>query len=327
MSPRQLLLLIPVLAGSRCPCAGRPDAEPPASIVRIALADEADERRPVALPTESENTVEVDFPWPVEDWAGRGFTPDADRFAGDFVIEAERGKTRIFVTPLTAGAHRVLHVILVGPGGGTRGVPIEFIPAPGGLAWTKVVFEGREPAGPPRPTVSLAADAPRSRLREPGPDSELGLLRTMRLMVNTTAEGAGDVAAANPALSLARLDGAPRSFGDFTISNRFALRDSTTDTLGLCASVANQTSRRLLFDPESWVVRVGDRVYPIRTVDFAGELEPGATGVVLLVVARGPDGRPTRLLPDNRFEASVVLAGSVNPRPVMRMPLEGMEAP
>ena len=327
MSPRQLLLLIPVLAGSRCPCAGRPDAEPPPSIVRIALADEADERRPVALPTEAENTVEVDFPWPVEDWAGRGFTPDADRFAGDFVIEAERGKTRIFVTPVTAGAHRVLHVIHGGPEGATRGVPIEFIPAPAGLACTKVVFVAGTPAGPPRPKVSRAAATPRTRIREPGPESELGLLRTMRLMANTTADGAGDIAAANPALSLAGLDGAPRSFGDFTISNRFALRDSSTDTLGLCASVANQTSRRLLFDPESWVVRVGDRVYPVRTVDFASELEPGATGSVLLVVSRGPDGAPTRLLPDNRFEVSVLLTGSANPRPVMRMALEGTETP
>ena len=325
MRPVISLLLLPALAGLRCALSGAPPADPqaPPSIVRIALPAEADERRPVAVPTEPENTVEVDFPWPIEDWAGRGFTPEAEKFAGDFVVEAARGKTRLFVTPVAAGAHRVLHVVVGEPGGPSRGVPIEFIPAPAGLAWRKVVFAGGDAPAARRPAVSLDEGPPRSRFREPSPESEIGIMRTMRLMLNTTAEGAGDIAAANPALALNSLGGAPRSFGDFTITNRFALRDASSDTLGLCASVANNTARRLLFEPTSWVVRAGDRVYPVRTVDFAGELEPGATGIVLLVLARGPDGAPTRLLPDNDFGISVVLDGSVNPRPVIRMPLEG----
>jgi hypothetical protein len=326
VSPKNLLLLVPVLAGAR---AGSPAADPgpPPSIVRIVLPAEADERRPFAVPTDNDNTVEVDFPWPLEDWAGRGFTPDAEKFAGDFVIEAARGKTRLFVTPVAAGAHRVLHVVLAQPGGPTRSIPVEFIPAPAGLAWSKVVFEGAAAAGAPRPAVSLGAAPPRTRFREPSPESQMGLVRTMRLMLNTTEAGAADIAAANPALELKSLDGEPRSFGDFTIANRFALRDSATDTLGLCASVANHTARRLLFDPGSWVVRAGERVYPVRTVDFAGELEPGATGIAFLVLARGPDGAPTLLLPDNNFDISALLGGSVNPRPVIRMPLGGFGAP
>jgi hypothetical protein len=295
------------------------------SIVRIALPSEEDERQPIELPTEPENTVEVDFPWPVEDWAGRGFTPDPEKFAGDFVIEATRGKERIFVTPVAVGAHRVLHVVLGEPGGGSRGIPIEFIPAPAGLAWRKVVFAAKRANGAPLPSVSLDSRAPGAAIRAPGPESELGLIRTLRLMLNTTAEGAGEVASANPALSLKMLDGIPESFGDFTVARRFAVRDSTTDTVGICVSVANQTARRLLFDPGSWVVRVGDRVYPVGTVDFAGELEPGATGAAFLVLARGPNGERTRLLPDNPFEISAIVAGSANPRPVRRMPLEGFD--
>jgi hypothetical protein len=292
--------------------------------VRISLPAEADERRPVAVPTEPENTVEVDFPWPVEDWAGRGFTPDPEKFAGDFVIEAARGSPRLFVTPVAAGAHRVLHVVVAEPGVPARGVPIEFIPAPAGLAWSKVLFESGRPAGAPRPKMSLDARPPGTRLREASAESEIGLLRTMRLMLNTTEDGAGDIAAANPALTLRSLDGTPRSFGDFTISSRFAIRDASTGALGICVSVANQTARRLLFEPASWAVRVGDRVYPVPTVDFSDELEPGATAAVLLVLARGPDGAPTPLLADNSFEISAVLGASVNPRPVIRMPLKGI---
>ena len=297
-----------------------------ATIERIILPPEGDELRPAAVPTEPENTVELDFPRPVEDWAGRGFTPDAEKYAGDFVIEATRGKERVFVTPIAAGAHRVLHVVLSLAGGKSRGIPIEFVPAPPGLAWRKVVFVAQEPAPVASRKFTLSGLAPRPRFRSPSPESELGLLATLRLMLNTTAEGARQVAAANPALELAVLEAAPRSFGDFTITARFAVRESTTDTLGICASVANATPRRLVFDPSGWVVRAGERVYPVATVDFAGEIEPGGTCPVLLLITRAPDEAPTLLLPGNRFEISAVLVASVNPRPVLGLPLPGFES-
>jgi|CZKI01.1.fsa_nt_gi hypothetical protein len=325
MNRRGLLFLLPVAAGVLCALSAGPvaDPAPPPSIVRIELPAEGDERRPLALPTEPGSTTEIDFPWPVEDWAGRGFTPDPEKFAGDFVIQAARGSPRVFVTPVAAEAHRVLHVVLAPAAGLTRGVPIEFIPAPAGLAWRKVVFAAEAPRAEARPAIALSARPPRTRLREPSPESEIGLLRTLRLMLNATAAGARDIAAANPSLAFTSFDGQRRSFGDFTILTRFAVLDSTTGALGLCASVENHTERRLLFDPDSWVVRAGDRVYPIRTADFANELESGATGTAFLVLARGPDGQAARLLPGNDFEISVVLGGSVNPRPVRRMPLEG----
>ena len=190
------------------------------------------------------------------------------------MIEASRGKSRVFITPVVAQAHRVLHIVLAEPGGASRGVPIELVPAPAGLAWRKVVFGVRAPAPPEKHPVSLELQAPRSRVREPSPESEMGILRTLRLMHGAGDDGAAAIAAANPAFRLHVLDGVPRSFGDFTLSNLFALRDATTGTLGLCVSVASASPRRLLFDPEAWVVRVGERIYPIRTLDFAGTLEP-----------------------------------------------------
>ena len=190
----------------------------------------------------------------------------------------------------------------------TRSVALEFIPSPAGLAWRKVVFAPGEPAGSGPAGVPPSGAAPRAPARvEPGlgdrppPDAQ-------RSCANSTAEGARGIAAANPSLSLREPSTPPpRSFGDFSVQCLFAARDATTGALGLCASVSNHTARRLLFDPSSWVVRAGDRVYPVRTVDFAGEIEPGGSQAAFLVLARGPDGRPTRLPADDEFEASVVL--------------------
>lgn len=315
------------LAAAAClaAAAGTDPHPAPDTIVRIALSPEDDERQPFAVPAEPQDTVEIDFPWAVQDWAGRGFTPDAEKYAGDLIIEASRGSPRIFVTPVTGEAHRVLHVVLAQAEGRSRSIPLEFIPAPAGLAWRKVIFTfaGGEATGAPKVTLSDLAPSP--ALREPSPESEIGVLRTLRLLSNADPDGARALAAANPSLELKTLDARPRSFGDFTLTPRIALRDATTDTLALCVSVANAGGRRLLFDPASWIIRVGDRAYPVRTVDFGNELEPGATAAAFLVLARGPNGEPTRLLPDNDFEVSVKMSGSVNPRPVRRLSLKGFD--
>jgi hypothetical protein len=299
----------------------------PASIVHLRLPPESDERQPIAVPTEPENTVELDFPWPVDDWAGRGFTPDADKFAGDFVIEATRGKSRIFVTPVAPDAHRVLHVVLAPPGLPSRSVPLELLPAPAGLAWRKLVLEDGSAESRQGPAVTLTARPPRSALRESSPESEIGLIRTMRLFLDTGKGGARSVAEANPSLQYAEGAGEPRSFGDFSISLRFALRDGRTGALGLCAEVSNHTRRRLEFDPQSWVVRAGNDVFEIGTADFSGELEPGAVGYAFLVLARGPDGLATRLLPGDDLRLSVLPVASLNPRPVSRIAIPELGPP
>ncbi len=218
---------------------GAPAGTP--SIVHLRLPSESDERQAIAVPTEPANSVEIDFPWPLEDWAGRGFTPDPDKFAGDFVVEAHRGSPRLFVTPVAADAHRVLDVVLAPPGGASRGVTLEFLPAPAGLAWRKLILENA-PAGTDRsPAVTLSRTRPATRLRASCADSELGLIRTMRLMLDAGADGARAVAEANPALELSEFPEEPRSFGDFSITNRFAVRDATTGALGLCARSCKPT--------------------------------------------------------------------------------------
>ena len=115
------------------------------TIVHIGLQPESEQRFPIIVPTEPEITLELEFPWPLEDWIGRGFTPEPGKYAGDFIVDATRGSTRLFVAPIVPQAHRVLHVILSPVSGATLSVPIELIPAPRGLAWRKIVFSACKP--------------------------------------------------------------------------------------------------------------------------------------------------------------------------------------
>ncbi len=306
---------------------------PPPTIRRLTLPPEAEQRYPIAVPTDPDHSVELDVPWPVVDWAGRGFTPDPEVYAGDFLVDASRGSPRIFVTPLVSGGHRVLHLIVQPPGGTTRSIPLEFLAAPAGEAWHKVVLVDGAPAaespdaaspsrgGPPRRAARAPSpDAPAGR--KPTPADELGLIRLMRRLHGLQADEAAALVAAQPALQWDDEARAPRSFGPFTVRLAFALRDGTTGCLGLCVEVRNATGRRLIFDAESWVVRSGDRVYPVRTADFANEVEPESVQTAWLVLTGAPDQNPARLLPDQDLSVSVRLSASVNPRPIFRFPVD-----
>jgi hypothetical protein len=315
-----------------CTAAGG-NAVPAPTIVRLALPAEAEQRYPIAIPTDSDHSVELDFPWPVADWAGRGFTPDPESYAGDFLVDASRGSPRIFVTPLVSGGHRVLYVVLQPPGAAPRSVPLEFHAAPPGAAWHKVVLTdspsgsgvkpdaGVPPAGM-RHARAPADPAMEGSYRAPTTTVELELIRAMRRVRALGPDEAATSLGGQSPLQLDDRGRPPRSFGAFTLRQVVALRDGRTACLGLGIDVRNLTPRRLVFDPESWVVRAGDRIYPVRTVDFANEVEPDTAQTAWLVLARGPDGHPIPLQADDDLQVSVRLTAAVNPKPMLRFPVD-----
>jgi hypothetical protein len=327
-----------VLAG-RVPGPGRLRGEsagaPPPTIRRLILPAESAQRYPIAIPTDPEHSVELDFPWPVVDWAGRGFTPDPEAFAGDFLVDASRGSPRIFVTPLVSGGHRILHLIGQPPGAPPRSVPLEFVAAPAGEAWHKVVLVEAAPASvepdaapsaseDTRRPAALTARTDPQTFREPTAADELALIRLMRRLRGLSSHEAAALLAQQAALEWDDHARLPHSFGPFTLRLAFALHDAATDCLGLCVELRNATARRLVFDADSWVVRSGERVYPVRTVDFTHEVEPESVQTAWLVLARSPDGTPIRLRPDRELSVSVRLAASVNPKPMLRFPVDSL---
>ncbi len=315
--PLTILLLL-AAAGARATAAA------PASVVHLPLPGPSEESQPISMPTDPRDTLEVDLPWPLADWAGRGFTPDPERFAGDFVVEANRGAFHLFVTPVAADAHRVLHVVLAPPGQAERSVALEFVAAPPGLAWRKAVLEAPPAAAAPE-ALTLARRPPPERYRSASPASQRGMLTELRLAALDLHGDPAGLVSARTSLSFARFDAPPRSFGDFTLRTRFALRDATTGSLGLCVSVSNATRRRLLFDPQGWVVRAGEHVYPVSAVDFSHALDPGAQALAFLVASPGPQGDGRRLLPGNDLEPSARVSDAQDPRPVTRAAMPEFE--
>jgi hypothetical protein len=144
----------------------------------------------------------------------------------------------------------------------------------------------------------------------------------MRQLRGLPPEEASALVESRPALQWDDQGRPPRSFGPFTLRVASALSDRTTNCLGLCVEVRNATARRLIFDATSWVIRSGDRIYPVRTADFANEIEPESVQTAWLVLTRSPDRNPAQLLREEDLRVSVRLSAAVNPRPILRFPID-----
>ena len=273
------------------------------------------EGRALLSPTSCEFALEIDFPWPVCDWAGRGFTPDPERFAGDFVVEAERGASRMYVTALAANAHRVLHVALTDADGSVRTFPLEFVPSVPGRALRKLTLTAEAPAAP-LPSGSVPARVqPTARSSA---SSEIALLRLMRLAEALPAATFDSLLLGAPALHLVRRSDPPSDLGEVTVRIRYALSDDVTGEAGLAVEIANATGKRILLDPQSWTIAAGGHDYPIRTVDFVDVLPPRALVRAFLVLGPRPDGFAASLGAREPASLRVAICARASARPVSR---------
>jgi hypothetical protein len=281
----------------------------PASIVSISLPEAIAQAHPVILLANPNDTLEVEFPWSLADWAGRGFTTDPDRFAGDFAIAASRGSGRLFLTPLSEKAHRTLHCVLAPPGGPTLSIALEILCAPPALSWHKVIF-----LAPQRQidTGERLSGGTKAVARRADPIEVLGTLRALY------AEGTGErpTSRTRGGLGYRDLGAVPVDYGSFVVRPLFAVAGREGSTWGLCCLIESKSPRRILFDPLSWVVRSGTQVTRLTTCDFDPELNPGQASVAFIAGPCPTGWSLEGAYGSGTLRPSLRAAALVNPRPV-----------
>jgi hypothetical protein len=338
-----------VLCLLACGSAAAAPAEQPAAVAPPAALDRniytvaypQDQKTPFLVPCSAEESVLIVVPFRITGWAGRGFVPQgqgpagggadsAAAIAGDFEIIPGllNGYKQFAISALVNHSDRTLHIMMEGD----RVLTLEFYIVPGEeQAFRRVKFVDAVAAATAvdglvqnehsrAATIKRSDEAPESRYTEPTPASQEGLRTFARALLAMTESRAKEMIAANPAIQAERLSKS-EPFGDFTILQRYAIRDDVTDTLAVVVALRNDTKMQLSFDPRSWIIRAGDRVYPVPTTDFAGALEPDKTALVVLELARDQAGMPTRLLPSSPLRISVQEAGKASTKPVMVDPL------
>lgn len=254
-------------------------AEPPEAIQRITL----DERIVVTVPVATNRVTTISFPGPIAAIDAVGMTADG-KTPGQFQLAHTKGSSFVSVRALARKAATNLNI-----------------------RWNKrtYVFELIEGDAP---VLALnLEDRAATEIAQPAP--QVTPTRLLALL---------DKAKAFPLLKKQQPDAVAgaeaRTFGDepqvtdfndYEISIHEVFRFNPEDTLVFHVTLRNKSEQPIRYLPESFCVRVGNRLYHQSISDAPGLLPPHAASTVYFAITGTPDGGRNELSLKNDFSVLV----------------------
>ncbi len=261
-------------------------AESPEAIQHVTL----DESAVVTVPVSTNRVTTISFPGPIAAIDAVGVTADG-KTLGQFQLAHTKGSTFLSVRALARKAATNLNI-----------------------RWNKktYVFELAESDAP---VLALNLDDPASAetvLPAPltTPTQLLALLDKAKAFPLLKKQHADAVANAE----VKTFGDAPQvtDFNDYEIRIEEVFRFNTEDTLVFHTTLKNKSENEIRYLPESFCVRVGNRLYYQSISDALGVLPPHSASTVYFAVTGTPDGGRNELSLKNEF---TVLVTRLSPPP------------
>jgi hypothetical protein len=251
-----------------------------------------DENTAVSVPVATNRVTTISFPTPIEAIDGAGFTVDG-KTPGQFQLGHTRGSAFLSVRALTPKASANLNIRWNGQ---------------------TYVFELTESSAPVLSLNMEAMPAPEDagvgQAPDVSPNRLLGLLdkaKAFPLLKAQQPESVADV-------GFTTYDGKPlvSDFNDYQIQIQEAFRFNAEDTLVFRVAITNETDAPLIYQPDSFNIRAGNRLYPQSISDADGTVPPHGQSIVYFAVTGTPDGGRNNLSLENAF---TVLIKRLSPPP------------
>ncbi len=281
------------------------------------------------IPTHPTVNTTIIFPEPIGGLDGAGFTLDPSVASGDFLLAFTPGASHITITPLTEAARRNINVVI-----GGRVYVIEAYPVPSFVLATASAKFVRQVANFVRNGMGgtygatdedllakRSAAPPKPQFQPAGAAKLVGLLDVIKLFSGLRKAELEATLRAMPHIQLATRGRAAeiQDCGHFTLHLDRVVRNNKIDAIAFEVTVRNKTKRPIVFDPESFAVRVGDQLHPQVVTDFAPTLGAGQEAKAYFVIITSPDGTPNYLAVDNDFQVSVTEGLSIDPDPMPQL--------
>ena len=267
----------------------------------VALADSPaiqrvllDDHTVVGVPVATSRVTTISFPSPIEAIDGAGFTVDG-KTPGQFQLAHVKGSTFLSVRALTIKATGNLNVRW-----NNRTYVFELLASDTPVL--SLIMES-----PPTPEESGTGRAP-----EVSPLKLLALLdkaKAFPLLKSQQPEAVADV-------GFTTYDGKPlvSDFNDYEIQIEQTFRFNAEDTLVFRVGITNKSVTPLIYSPDSFALRVGNRLYPQSISDSDGQVAPKSRSIVYFAVTGTPDGGRNELSLKNIF---TVLVQRLSPLPAI----------
>jgi hypothetical protein len=261
-------------------------AETPQAIQRVTL----DDRAVVSVPVATNRVTTISFPGPISAIDAVGVTTDA-KTPGQFQLAHTKGSSFLSVRALAAKAASNLNI-----------------------RWNKhtYVFELVESD---TPVLALnLEDRAATETVQPAPfvtpTRLLALLDKAKAFPLLKKQQPEAVAGAEART----FGGKPQvtDFNDYEIRIEEVFRFNPEDTLVLHVTLRNKSDKEIRYLPESFALRIGNRLYYQSISDAPGVLPPNAASTVYFAITGTPDGGRNELSLKNEF---AVLMSRVIPQP------------
>ena len=263
-------------------------AQPSQQIVKDLL----DENVSIVVPVATNRVTTISFPSAITAIDGAGITVDG-KTPGLFQLAHAKGSAFLSVRALASKASANLNI-----------------------RWNDhtYVFELTESD---QPVLSLNLEAPPTpeeagigQAPEVSPIKLLALLDKAKAFPLLKAQQPETVAG----VDFTTYDGKPlvSDFDDYQIQIEEAFRFNAEDTLVFCLVITNRVDAPLIYQPDSFTLRAGDRLYPQSISDADGIVPPNGRSIVYFAVSGTPDGGRNELSLRNAF---TVLVNRVSPTP------------
>jgi len=251
-----------------------------------------DDHVAVSVPVATNRVTTISFPGPIEAIDGAGVTVDG-KTPGLFQLAHTKGSAFLSVRALFPKASANLNI-----------------------RWNDhtYVFELTESGQPvlslnmatmPTPDEEGVGHAP-----EVSPIKLLALLdkaKAFPLLKTQQPESVANV-------DFTTYDGKPlvSDFNDYEIQIEEAFRFNAEDTLVFRLAITNRIDAPLIYQPDSFTLRAGNRLYPQSISDADGTVPPNGQSIVYFAVSGTPDGGRNELSLRNAF---TVLVTRLSPPP------------
>ncbi len=246
------------------------------------------------MPVATNRVTTVNFPGAIEAIDGVGFTVDG-KTSGAFQLAHANRSAFFSVRALALGVSANLNVRW-----NERTYVLEFIESNPPMLSLNLEL-------PPTPMENGAV-----RASEFNPLKLLALLdkaKAFPLLKQQHPEAVSDV-------SFTSYDGHPlvSDFNDYQIQIEQAFRFNAEDSLVFRIAITNATEAPLMYQPDSFMVRAGNRLYPQSISDADGSVGPHGKSIVYFAITGTPDGGRNDLSLKNNF---TVLMKRLSPPPVV----------
>ena len=264
-------------------------AEPSRSIQQAWL----DNHVAVCVPVGTNRVTTISFPGPIDAIDGAGITVDG-KTPGVFQLAHARGSAFLSVRALVPKASANLNIRwndrtyvfeLMESNAPILALNMEALPTP------EEAGTGRAPEVSPLKLLSLLDKAkafPLLKAQQPESVADVGF---------TTYDG-------KPLVS---------DFNDYQIRIEEAFRFNAEDTLVFRVAVTNESDAQLVYQPDSFSLRTGNRLYPQSISDASGMVPPKGESVVYFAVTGTPDGGRNNLSLKNQFTVLVNRLSPLSP--------------